>query len=83
MRLREGVGGPAPGVDDDGAVHGGAVEVAVGVPPQRAFLLGEDDPVGELAAGLDGALRYVRRAVRPWVPRLVHAVPAPPASRRV
>ena len=83
VRLPEGVGGAAPGVNDDGAVHGGAVEVAVRVPPQRAFLLGEDDPVRELVAGLDRALSDVRRPVRPRVPRLVHAVPTPPACRCV
>jgi len=62
-------------VDDDGAVHGGAVEVAVRVPPQRALLLGEDDAVGQVGAGLDWALRDVLRPVGPRVPWLVHAVP--------
>jgi hypothetical protein len=37
-----------------GAVHGSAVEVAVRVPPERAFLLGEDDPVGEVGTGRAG-----------------------------
>lgn len=45
------------------------------LPPQRALLLGEDDLVGEVGAGLDGALRDVLRAIGPRVPRLVHAVP--------
>lgn len=84
VRLLEGEGGAALGVDDDGAVDGGAVEVAVRVPPQRALFLGQDDPVREVGAGLDGALRYVLRPIRPRVPRLVHAVPAwrMPLSRR-
>jgi len=76
----EGEGGSAPGEDDDGAVHGGAVEAGVRVPPQRALLLGEDDPVGEGGAGLDGALRDVLRPVGPRVPRLIHAVPARASS---
>ena len=75
MRLGVRVGGAALGVDDDGAVHGGAVEVAVRVPPDRALLLEEDDPVGEVGAGLDGALRDVLRPVELRVPRLVHAMP--------
>ena len=75
VRLCVGVDGAALGVDDDGAVHGGAVEVAVRVPPQRALLLGEDDLVCEVGAGLDGALRDVLRPVGPRVPRLVHAMP--------
>ena len=41
MQLGVRVGGAALGVDDDGAVHGGAVEVAVRVPPDRALLLEE------------------------------------------
>ena len=41
MRLGVRVGGAALGVDDDGAVHGGEVEVAVRVPPDRALLLEE------------------------------------------
>ena len=69
------VGGAALGVDDDGAMHGGAVEVAVRVPPDRALLVGEDDPVGEFGAGPDGALRDELRAVEPGVAWLVHAVP--------
>jgi len=75
VRPGVGVGGAALGVDDDGAVHGGAVEVAVRVPPQRALLLGEDDLICEVGAGLDGALRDVLWPVRPRVPWLVHAVP--------
>ena len=75
VRLGVRVGGAALGVDDDGAVHGGAVEVAVRVPPQRAFFPGEDDPVGEAGAGLDGALRDVLRPVELRVPWLVHAMP--------
>ena len=64
------------GEDDDGAVDGGAVEAGVGVPPERALFLGEDDAVGEGGAGLDEALRDVLRPVRPRVPRLFLAVPA-------
>lgn len=77
VRLGEGVRCAAPGADDDGAMHGGTGDVAVRVPPQRAsFLSGEDDPVGELVAGLDGTLCYVLRPVRPRVPWVVHAEPA-------
>ena len=74
MGLGVRVDGATLGVDDDGAVYSGVVEVAVCVPPQRALLLGEDDLVGEVGAGLDGALRDVLRPVGPRVPGLVHAV---------
>jgi len=77
VRFLERVGSAAPGADDDGAVHGVPVEIAVRVPPQRAFFPGEDDLVGEVVAGMDGALRDELRPVGPRVPRLVHAVPAP------
>ncbi|TVU28536.1 hypothetical protein EJB05_20057 [Eragrostis curvula] len=76
VRLLVGVVGAALGVDDDGAVHGDAVEIAVRVPPERALLLGEDDTIGEVGAGLDGTLRDVLRPIEPRVPRLVHAMPA-------
>ncbi len=75
--LLEGEGGAALGVDDDGAVDGGAVEVAVRVPPQRALLLEQDHLVGEVTAWPDRALRDELRPVRPRVPWLVHAVPVP------
>jgi hypothetical protein len=45
------------------------------VPPEGALLLGQDDRVGQVGAGLDGALRYVHGPVGPRVPGLVHAVP--------
>ena len=75
VRLGVGVGGAVLWVDDDGAMHSGAVEVAVCVPPQRPLLLDEVDAVGEVGARLDGALRDVLRPVGPRVPRLVHVVP--------
>ena len=75
VRLREGVGGAAPGMDDDGTVHGGAVEVAVRVPPKRSLFLRQDDTVGEVAAGADGTLGNVLWPVGPRVAWLVHTMP--------
>jgi hypothetical protein len=63
--------------DDDGTVHGGTVHAAVRVPPQRSFLLGEDNSVGEIVAGLDWTLCYVRWPIPPWASWLPHAMPAP------
>lgn len=56
VRLLEGEGGAELGVDDNGAMDGGAVVVAVRVPPERALFLRKDDGVGEVSAGLDGTL---------------------------
>ena len=64
------------GADDEGAVHGGAQEGAVRVPPQRALLPGHAEPVRVAAARPDRALRHHRRAVRPRRAPLEHAVPA-------
>ena len=64
------------GVDDEGAMDAGTVQLAVRVPPEGALLLGQDDVVGEVVAWHDGALRDELGAVEPRVPGLVHAVPA-------
>ena len=73
--LLEGEGGSELGVDDNGAVDCGAVEVAVRVPPERTLFLRQDDPVGEVAAGADGTLGDVLRPVGPRVAWLVHTMP--------
>jgi hypothetical protein len=65
------------GADDDGAVHGGTVHAAVRMPPQRAFLLREDDLVGEIVAGLNWTLCYELWPIPPWASWLVHSMPAP------
>lgn len=62
----ERVGGAIPGLDDEGAVHGGAQEGGVRVPPQRALLPGHVEAVRVGAVGLDRALGHHARTVRPW-----------------
>jgi hypothetical protein len=62
----EWVGCAMAGADDDGAMHGGTVHAAVRMPLQRAFLLREDDLVGEIVAGLDWALCYELWPIPPW-----------------
>lgn len=74
--LGERVGlGAAAGPDDERAVDGGAVERDVGVPPQRALLPVDVEPVRVVAAGLHRALRHHRRTVRPRRATLEHAMP--------
>ena len=63
-------------VDDESAVDGGSEPGAVRVPPQRAFLLLDREPVLVAAAGPDGALRHELGAVSPRRPQLPNAVPA-------
>jgi hypothetical protein len=46
------------------------------VPPQRALLSGDVEPVGVIAPLPDRALRDHRRSVRPWRAALEDAVPA-------
>jgi len=53
-----------------------ADQAGVGVPPEHALFLGEDDAVGEGGAGLDEAVRDVLRPGGPRVPLLVLAVAA-------
>ena len=53
-----------------------ADQAGVGVPPEHALFLGEDDAVGEGGAGLDEAVRDVLRPIGPRVPLLVLAVAA-------
>jgi len=48
-----------------------ADQAGVGVPPEHALFLGEDDAVGEGGAGLDEAVRDVLRPIGPRVPLLV------------
>ena len=48
----------------------------VGVPPEHALFLEEDDAVGEGGAGLDEAVHDVLRPIGPRVPLLVLAVAA-------
>ncbi|RZS12600.1 hypothetical protein BHM03_00044066 [Ensete ventricosum] len=57
----EGIGDAGLGVDDDGS--------------ERALLLHQGELVGVAAAGLDGALRDVRRPVRPARQPLPHSMP--------
>jgi hypothetical protein len=76
--FRERVGCTMTGTDDDGAVHGGTVHGGVRMPPQGAFLLREDDSVGEIVAGLDWTLCYVLWPIPPWASWLIHAMPAHP-----
>uniref|UniRef100_A0A0A9HR50 LAC1 n=1 Tax=Arundo donax TaxID=35708 RepID=A0A0A9HR50_ARUDO len=47
----------------------------MGVPPQRALLRGDAEPVRVGAVGLDGALRHHVRAVRPRGHELLHTMP--------
>ena len=74
--LAEGVGLVLPGADDERAVDGGPEPGAVRVPPQRALLPLDGEPVLVAAAGPDGALRHELRPVRPPRPDLPDAVPA-------
>lgn len=76
MRLGEGQREAGLGEDDDGAVHGGAEPGDVRVPPQRATLPGDGEPVHVASPGLDRALRDVRRSVRPPAQQLPDPVPA-------
>ncbi|RRT77968.1 hypothetical protein BHE74_00044565 [Ensete ventricosum] len=69
-------------VDDESAVDGGSEPGAVRVPPQRAFLLLDGEPVRVAAAGHDGALRHVLGAVSPRRPQLPNAVPAKNTATR-
>lgn len=75
VRRREGVGVAGAGADDEGAVHGGAEEGGVGVPPQGALLPRDAEPVRVRAAGLDRALRHHARPVRPRSHELEHTMP--------
>jgi len=75
VRRREGVGVAGARADDEGAVHGGAEEGGVRVPPQRALLPRHAEPVRVGAAGLDGALRHQARPVGPGGHELEHTMP--------
>jgi hypothetical protein len=81
VRRRERVGVAAPRADDEGAVHRGAEEGGVRVPPQRALLPRHAEPVRVGAAGLDGALRHHARAVRPRGHELEHTMPVNSRSK--
>lgn len=48
----------------------------MGMPPQRAFLPGYGEPVGEAVVWADGALGDHRHPVGPAVHPLLHAMPA-------
>jgi hypothetical protein len=77
VRLGERVGvGAGAGAEDQRAVHGGAEEGDVGVPPQRPLLRRRVEAVRVVAARLDRTLRHHRRAVRPRRAALEYAVPA-------
>ncbi len=76
MRRRERVPDAGRGQDDHGAMHGGAQPGDVRVPPQRATLPGDGEPVHVASPGLDRALRDVRRPVRPPAQQLPDPVPA-------
>jgi len=53
----------------------------VGVPPQRALLPRDAEPVRVGAAGLDGALRHHARPVRPRRHELEHTMPVNSPSK--
>ena len=80
--LAEGVGLVLPGADDERAVDGGPEPGAVRVPPQRALLPLDGEPVLVAAAGPDGALRHELRPVRPPRPHLPDAVPVQNEPRK-
>lgn len=67
---------PVPRPDDEGAMDASPEAGDVGVPPQRAFLPGDGEPVGEAVVWADGALGDHRHPVGPAVHLLLHAMPA-------
>ena len=64
------------GPDDESPVQGCAQAGDVSVPPQGAFLSGDVEPVGEVAAWHDGALGDHGHPVRPAIEPLLHSMPA-------
>ena len=64
MGLGKGIGvGGRRRIDEDGAVDGGAVPLAVSVPPKSAFFDGEDDLLPKPTTRLDWALSDVFRTI--------------------
>jgi len=77
VRLREGIrGGAMSWADDESPVQGCAQAGDMSMPPQGAFVSGDVEPVGEVAAWQDGALGDHGHPVRPAVEPLLHSMPA-------
>lgn len=68
--------GAAARFDDERAIDGGAEEGKMGVPPQRALLPGDVEPVSVVASGTDRTLRDHSRSIRPWRTALEDTMPA-------
>ena len=49
--------------------------IAMRVPPQCAFLVGEDHLLGKVFAGLNWALGHIIGSIRPWISRHFYSMP--------
>lgn len=76
MRLKKWVGIISPGEDDDSPMDCGSRPVAMGMPPQGSFLFGNYDLISKFGSWLNWALCNVFWAIRPWIPWLLHSMPA-------
>ena len=49
--------------------------IAMSVPPQCAFLVGEDRPLSKIFTGLNSALGHIIGSIRPWISRHFYSLP--------
>lgn len=61
--------------NDQAAVDGGSEPRAMRVPPKRAFLALDGEPVRITFARSNGALSHKLRSIGPSAPRLPHSMP--------
>ena len=77
IRLGKWVGGSLSWQDNNGTMNSGPCPVTMGTPPKGSFLIfTKYHLVCEVCSWLNPALSYVVWTIWPWIPCLLHSMPA-------